>query len=188
MYMSSKLHVMTMLPMSLTLVTLTSLMVPAVLASCDCAGDTTCYRDQCRTAGQISVLAFEAGQDTFGSEGLNKWLLNNKANLVRVMMIVRRPACQPRWIQNFSEIIFLSFFLHSPDMWPLPPERPSASHEARGRVRQWRGLRIKCEEVIYVIKFVQMSIVSHFRMRAASRPWGGWSAPPGRHWWLRSSR
>ena len=72
MYMSSQLNMLTLLPMCLTLVTLTSLMVPAVLASCDCAGDLTCYRSQCRTAGQISVLAFEAGQDTFGSEGFNK--------------------------------------------------------------------------------------------------------------------
>jgi len=49
-------------PMLLTSLLLTSLMVTTTLASCDCGGDMTCYRDQCRTAQEISVLAFEAGK------------------------------------------------------------------------------------------------------------------------------
>ena len=46
----------------MTLSLLVSIMTPPALAACDCEGDLSCYRDKCRTAGEISVLAFEAGK------------------------------------------------------------------------------------------------------------------------------
>merc|ERR1711879_425604 len=37
-------------------------LTPVILASCDCQGELTCYRNQCRTAAEIALEAFEAGK------------------------------------------------------------------------------------------------------------------------------
>ena len=53
------------LMMLVSLLCLASLMVTTALASCSCGDGQTCYRNQCKTAEEISILAFETGNTYF---------------------------------------------------------------------------------------------------------------------------